>query len=292
MSMNQSELAVVRRAYAMQILAAVSVSDTRVRDAFASVRREDFLGPGPWQIFRWGAMYRPTPSADPVYLYTDDLVGIIPERRINNGQPQLHAHLIGQALPAPGEHVVHVGTGTGYYTAIMAHMVGDSGRVTGIECEPELAARARTNFAAWPNVEIVEGDGALVDFNAADVIYVNAGATGPADSWLDRLADRGRLILPLTTDKAFGDFGKTPNQMVSQGAMFRIARDGEQFHTKWISPVAIFPCTGNRDEASEHALAEALAKGRLTEITRLYRHTDVAEEDCWLRGNGWSLAYR
>ena len=115
---------------------------------------------------------------------------------------------------------------------------------------------------------------------------------GPADSWLDRLADRGRLILPLTTDKAFGDFGKTPNQMVSQGAMFRIARDGEQFHTKWISPVAIFPCTGNRDEASEHALAEALAKGRLTEITRLYRHTDVAEEDCWLRGNGWSLAYR
>ena len=81
--MNQSELAVVRRAYAMQILAAVSVSDTRVRDAFASVRREDFLGPGPWQIFRWGAMYRPTPSADPVYLYTDDVVGIIPERRIN-----------------------------------------------------------------------------------------------------------------------------------------------------------------------------------------------------------------
>jgi protein-L-isoaspartate(D-aspartate) O-methyltransferase len=256
------------------------------------VRREDFLGPGPWQIFRWGAMYRPTPSADPVYLYMDDLVGIIPERRINNGQPQLHAHLINQALPAPGEHVVHVGTGTGYYTAIMAHMVGPSGRVTGIEFEPELAERAKASFSSWPNVAIVEGDGALVDFDTADVIYVNAGATGPAKPWLDRLADRGRLILPLTTDKGFGNIGKTPNQMVSQGAMFRIARDGDGFHAKWISPVAIFPCAGNRDEASERALGEALAKGRLTEITRLYRHTDVAQEDCWLRGNSWSLAYR
>ncbi|HEY5049004.1 MAG TPA: methyltransferase domain-containing protein [Rhizomicrobium sp.] len=290
--MNESELAIVRRAYAMQILAAVNVSDARVEEAFAGVRREDFLGPGPWQIFRWGAMYRPTPSADPIYLYTDDLVGIIPERRINNGQPQLHAWLINQALPAPGEHVVHVGTGTGYYTAIMAHMVGASGRVTGIEYEPELAEQARANFTAWPNVEIVEGDGALVYFDAADVIYVNAGTTGPAKPWLERLADKGRLILPLTTDKGFGDFGKTPNQIVSQGAMFRIARDGEEFHAKWISPVAIFPCAGNRDEASERALAEALAKGRLTEITRLYRHTDVADEDCWLRGNGWCLTYR
>jgi protein-L-isoaspartate(D-aspartate) O-methyltransferase len=290
--MNESELAIVRRAYAMQILAAVGVSDTRIEDAFAGVRREDFLGPGPWQIFRWGAMYRPTPSADPVYLYTDDLVGIIPERRINNGQPQLHAWLINQALPAPGEHVVHVGTGTGYYTAIMAHMVGPSGRVTGVEFERELAERARANVAAWPNVEIIEGDGALVDFDPADVIYVNAGATRPANSWLERLADKGRLILPLTTDKNFSDIPRRPQEMVTQGAVFRIAREGGDFHAKWISPVAIFPCAGSRDEASEHALAAALAKGKFNEITRLYRHADIADEDCWLSGDGWCLAYR
>jgi protein-L-isoaspartate(D-aspartate) O-methyltransferase len=290
--MTEDELKIVRRAYAKQILAAVGVSDARVEDAFAGVRREDFLGPGPWQIFRWGIAYRPTPSADPVYLYTDDLVGIMPERRINNGQPQLHAHLINQALPAPGEHVVHVGTGTGYYTAIMAHMVGPKGRVTGIEFEPELAARARASFASWSNVEIIEGDGALVAFDMANVIYVNAGATKPASAWLDRLADNGRLILPLTTDKGFGDLGKKPSEMVSQGAVFRIARDGDDFYAKYVSSVAIFPCAGNRNEASERALAEALSKGRLNEVTRLYRHADVAEEDCWLRGDGWSLAYK
>jgi protein-L-isoaspartate(D-aspartate) O-methyltransferase len=290
--MNESELAVVRRAYAMQILAAVGVSDARVEDAFAGVRREDFLGPGPWQIFRWGIAYRPTPSADPVYLYTDDLVGIVPERRINNGQPQLHAHLIGQARPAPGEYVVHIGTGTGYYTAIMAHLVGSRGRVMGIEFDPDLAARARTNFANWQNVEIVEGDGALVKFDAADVIYVNAGATQPADSWLDHLADNGRLILPLTTDKAFGDLSRKPHEMVNQGAVFRIARRGDDFDARWISSVAIFPCAGARDDEAERVLAQALAKGRLNEVTRLYRNSDIAEDNCWLRGNWWCLAYR
>ena len=74
------------------------------------------------------------------------VVAILPERQINNGQPSLHAHLMHHASPAVGEHVVHIGTGTGYYTAVLAHLVGPSGRVTGIEYEPELAARAKTNF--------------------------------------------------------------------------------------------------------------------------------------------------
>lgn len=289
--MNESEMAIVRRAYAMQVLAAVGAKDARLEEAFAHVRREDFLGPGPWQIYRFGAAYRETPSADPVYLYTDDLVGIDPVRRLNNGQPQLHAHLLSQALPDKGEHVVHVGTGTGYYTAIMAHMVGEGGRVTGIECDAALAARARANFASWPNVEIVEGDGALVGFDTADVIYVNAGATQPAPNWLDRMADKGRMILPLTTDKAFGDLGKTPADMVSQGAVLRIARDGCDFHAKFVSSVAIYPCAGARDEGSERALAEALAKGRLNEVRRLYRRDDIPAEDVWLKGDGWCLAY-
>ena len=63
--------------------------------------------------------------------------------------------------------MVHIRTGTGYYTAILAQFVGPSGRVTGIEYEPELAVRARTNLATYPNVDIVEGDGALVSFDAA-----------------------------------------------------------------------------------------------------------------------------
>jgi protein-L-isoaspartate O-methyltransferase len=155
---RQGELRIIRAAYAKQILAAARVVDNmRLEAALSATRREDFLGAGPWWIVRWFGDYVTTPDADPVYLYTNDLVGIVPERRINNGQPSLHAHLIHQASPAVGEHVVHIGTGTGYYTAILAHLVGPSGRVTGIEYEPELAARAKTNFATYPNVDIVEG---------------------------------------------------------------------------------------------------------------------------------------
>jgi protein-L-isoaspartate(D-aspartate) O-methyltransferase len=192
--MDPHELEVVRRAYAKQVLAAAGVDDPRVERAFAAVRREDFLGPGPWQIVRWGRGYVGTPSADPVYLYTDDLVGIVAERDLNNGQPSLHAMLIASAAPQPGEHAVHVGAGVGYYTAILADLAGARGLVTAIEFDPTLAARAAGNFSSVANVTVVQGDGAVVDFDPADVIYVNAGATRPAEAWLDRLKDGGRLI--------------------------------------------------------------------------------------------------
>ena len=288
---RQAELGIIRAAYAKQILAAAWVVDNaRLEAALSATRREDFLGAGPWWILRRFGDYVTTPDADPVYLYTDDLVGILPERRLNNGQPSLHAHLIHQAAPATGDHVVHVGTGTGYYTAILAHLVGPSGRVTGIEFEPELAARAKTNFACRPNVEIVEGDGALVSFDQADVIYVNAGCTRPAESWLDRLADGGRLILPMTSDQGFQS-PTSLERMARAGAVFRIERRGKDYLAYWISPVAIFPCAGSRDETSERVLAEAFAKGGMRKVTRLYRNQEIADERCWLRGSGWCLAY-
>jgi len=287
---RQAELSIIRAAYAKQILAAAWIMDNaRLEAALSATRREDFLGAGPWWILRRFGDYVTTPDADPVYLYTDDLVGILPERRLNNGQPSLHAHLIHQAAPAAGDHVVHVGTGTGYYTAILAHLVGPSGRVTGIEYEPELAGRAKTNFPSRPNVDIVEGDGAMVSFDQADVIYVNAGCTRPAESWLDRLADGGRLILPMTSDRGFG--AAAPEGMAKEGAVFRIERRGKDYLAYWISPVAIFPCAGSRDEASERVLAEAFAKGGLQKVTRLYRNQEIPDERCWLRGSGWCLAY-
>jgi protein-L-isoaspartate(D-aspartate) O-methyltransferase len=288
---REDELAIIRAAYAKQILWIAEIDDRRLEAAFAAVRREDFLGPGPWPILRRleGRSYVPTPDADPVYLYSNDLVGIVPERHLNNGQPSLHAHLIHEAAPAAGEHVVHVGTGTGYYTALLAHLAGPSGRATGIEYDPGLAARAKANFAGAANVDIIEGDGGLVGFDAADVIYVNAGCTRPAESWLDRLKDGGRLILPMTSDQGFG--AKSPEKFASAGAVFRIERHGDDFFASWISAVAIFPCAGSRDRDSERALAEAFEKGGWQKVTRLYRDREIAAERCWVRGRGWCLAY-
>jgi protein-L-isoaspartate(D-aspartate) O-methyltransferase len=286
-----TELAVIRRAYARQILAAAQVSDPRIETAFATVEREQFLGPGPWIMPRWIVGPVPTPSPDPVYLYVDSVVSIVAERHLNNGQPSAHARWIASARPKEGDHVVHVGTGTGYYTAILAHLVGRSGKVTGIEFDPALAARAQVNLSSLPNGRVIHGDGARAPFDPADVVYVSAGATRPADAWLDGLAEGGRLIVPLTTDKGFNTPGSLES-LEKHGAMFQIARQAPGFTANWISPAAFIPCESARDASSEAALAEALAKGGWDRVTRLYRHEDVPEDQCWLRAPGWCLAYR
>jgi protein-L-isoaspartate(D-aspartate) O-methyltransferase len=287
---SEAELAVVRRAYARQILAAARVSDERVEAAFAQVRREDYLGPGPWPIFRYDD-YVLTPDADPVYLYTNTLVGIIPERKLNNGEPSLHARLIAAAAPAPGEHVVHIGVGTGYYTAILAHLAGASGLVTAIEFDAELAGRAAENFRSDSRVKVIHADGTKTPLDPADVIYVNAGATRPMDPWLDALKAGGRLILPLSTNKGF-QYDGPPIHILKRGAVFRIEKQQSDFAAKVISGVAIIPCEGGRDEISEAALAAALDKGNPEKVTRLYRHHEVPEEDVWLKAPGWCLATR
>ena len=169
---REQELSLVRRAYAKEIMATAGVSAPRVETAFAEVRREEFLDPGPWLVIGWQGNwgdYIRTPSADPAFLYLDHVVGILPERHLNNGQPSLHAKLIAEASPQAGEHVVHIGAGTGCYTAIMAHLVGPSGKVTGIELDPGLAERARENLSSYPDVDVVCGNGAVVPFETADV---------------------------------------------------------------------------------------------------------------------------
>jgi protein-L-isoaspartate(D-aspartate) O-methyltransferase len=65
----------------------------------------------------------------------------------------------------------------GYYTAILAELVGATGRVTALEFDGELAARATANFAQTPHVRVVHGDGTRIVFEPVDVIYVTAVAT-------------------------------------------------------------------------------------------------------------------
>ena len=291
---REKELGLIRRAYAKEIMATAGIPDARVETALAEVRREDFLDPGPWSIIGWQGQwqgdYIPTPSDDPAYLYLDHVVAILPHRHLNNGQPSLHAKLLAHAGLREGDHVVHVGAGTGYYTAIMAYLVGSSGRVTAIELDPGLAARARDNLVSHPNVSVICGNGTRLPLDAADVIYVNAGATRPVDAWLDRLSEGGRLILPLTTNRGFMR-NDPPVPIERRGAVFRIKRRSSEFSARWISAVLIFPCEGARDPLSEAALAEAFAKGGWRQVTGLRRSDDVPEDRCWLRAPGWCLTH-
>jgi protein-L-isoaspartate(D-aspartate) O-methyltransferase len=293
---KETELAIVRRAYAKQIQSLVDVNDPRIEAAFAQVPREHYLGPGPWQPMRGVFVYSKTPSDDPVYVYMDCLFGLIPAKGVNNGQPSLHVAWMANARISAGEHVVHVGAGTGYYTAILAHLVGPSGRVTAIEFDPGLASRAAANLRGVTSVHVVTGDACTLSFDPADVIYVNAGFSRIPPLWLDGLSDGGRLILPLGSRAGFQDLrsGQLDMEKIKRLArsqvVFRIERRGEEFHVKPGIPAAFIPAEG-ADPASEAALVAALEKGGAKDVTRVYRSDDIPDERCWLRGAGWCLAY-
>jgi protein-L-isoaspartate(D-aspartate) O-methyltransferase len=100
--------------------------------------------------------------------------------------------------------VIQVGAGSGYYTAILAQLVGATGRVTAYEIEPALAARAVETLRGTPQVQVVATTGAADALPEADAIYVCAGLAQPHPTWLDALRPGGRLIFPLQPEGGYG----------------------------------------------------------------------------------------
>lgn len=185
-----NDLEQARRLFAAQVARA---GGPELEQAFADVRREDFLPAPPWTIYREGAALT---TSDPESLYQDVLVAIDERKGINNGQPSLHVQWLCAVEPWPGDRVLHVGCGAGYYTAILAALVGPSGHVLAYEIEPSVAAMAKRALAQHQNVEVHEGSGAAGPFPDVDVIYVNAAAAAPERAWVAALAPGGRLIFP------------------------------------------------------------------------------------------------
>ena len=232
-------------------------------EAFAAVGREEFLGPGPWHIFELAddgsTSYRATDTADPVQVYRDVLVGIDPARGLNNGAPHSLASWITTLAPQPGETVVHIGSGTGYYTAILAELVGPSGSVIAYEIDVGLAARATTNLRAWRQAAVVAANGCDVPARKVDAIFVNCGVTHPAPAWLAALRNDGRLLVPVTVS--------VDTSGVGTGAMFMITREHDHFDAAYVSAVGIFPCAGGRsDVLNAKLLAKSGASWRAGQV--------------------------
>ena len=283
------DLVEIRRWYARDLRLRTPVTrNMSVVDAFATVPREKFLGPGPWSILPFSRPDQPftTPDDAPHWLYHDVLVAIDPARSLNNGMPSFWAHNLDHLDLRRGERVLQVGAGTGYYSAILAEMVGPQGRVTAVEYDAELAARARTNAEPWRQVEVVSGDGRAHDAGEVDAIVVFAGSTHPAPLWLDRLGDGGRLIMPLT--------GKNRG-----GFMLRAIRHADEFEAAAIGRVCIFPCMGGCDEDAASRL-ERMLIGAFRDwamgipIQALHRGAPAAEDAdrVWYHAPGFWLERR
>ena len=263
--------------YAEEIAAVACVRSKALVRAFATVRREDFLGPGPWKLGTLDFGMSPVPryvateDADPRCIYHNVLVSLDESRHLNNGQPSALAAWLDALDIQEGERVVHVGAGVGYYSAIIAEVVGTSGSVAAIEVDQDLAARAGANLKPWKNVEVVSTDGSQYDPGPVDAILVNAGVTHPAALWLDRLRPGGRLLYPLTFE-AGGTGGK--------GCMVLVRRDGESYSARCVGLVAIYSCTNLRDPDLNASLVKQISSGKIFSVKSLRRDAHEADDSC------------
>jgi protein-L-isoaspartate(D-aspartate) O-methyltransferase len=247
---------------------------TELASAFASTPRENFVGPPPWRLFTDGIE---APSDDPACLYQDVVVSLGSEGPFNNGQPTLHAICIAALAPQKGERVVHIGAGTGYYTTLLAKLVGDTGAVDAYEIEPTLAHRAIDNLAGLPHVNVHFRSGAEGPLPACDVLYVNAGATHPLAVWLDALRPNGRLIVPLTPPEGYG------------AMLFITKHEDGSYAARFLLQALFIPCIGARDEATAQELAKAFRRKSWTRVKSLHRN-DEPDDTSWCSGPGWWLS--
>jgi protein-L-isoaspartate(D-aspartate) O-methyltransferase len=266
-----------RSFYARLICTAAKLDDLRIEEAFRSVRREPFAGPGPWWVNLGGHPYVQTPDDDPAFLYQNVLVALDLERQINIGQPGAHAYWLGACSIKQAETVVQVGAGSGYYTAILAHLVGADGHVYAYEIDEPLWARARENLRDLHQVEVRMQSGVTPDLPQADLIYVCAGAAEPSRTWLDALRLGGRLLFPLGPQGVLG-------------GMLLITRpdQGSAWPAKFVSRAAFIGCVGLQDEEAGRRLTEAFSKN-WNEVRSL-RLDGAPDDSCWFAGDGWWLS--
>lgn len=276
-----------RREFAEKIRAMSALRSTALVDALASVPREDFVGPGPWQILRLpdaARGYELTPDDDPRHLYDNVLVALDASRNLNNGEPAFVSRCLDDLDLSPCDRFLHVGCGVGYYTAVAATAVAE-GTVVGIEYDARLAERAKRNLGRWRNVTAREGDGSDLESELSfDAIFVNAGATEPLPGWLDRLRVGGRLLVPLTVD--------LPEPWVGLGAghMLLATRHADRFSARFTSPVGIFHCTGARTTDGGRLLQQAYLRGGHDRVRSLRRDEHSSSPQCWLHAARFCLS--
>ena len=189
-------------------------------------------------------------------LYQDVLIALDESRQINNGQPSLWAFLLDQLDITAGEQVLHLGCGTGYYTAVMAELIGPTGKITAVEIDANLAEKARIALEPWPQITVSNADGSKLSFEPADLIVASAGATHPLPSWLDALKPGGRLLFTSPAEPIVWNDAMTGFESRSIGA--------EEYRRR-LSAVGLSIISEYEDEGQNHyfdAVKDATAGAR------------------------------
>lgn len=121
--------------------------------------------------------------------------------------PEVIAVMLRMLRARPGHRIVEVGTGSGYSTALLAHIAGPSGQVTSIDVDPELIERAAglLNRHGSARVSLVCADGRHGWPPAAPYDRLIAWGSSPAipAAWPQQVVPGGLIVAP-TRQNAIG----------------------------------------------------------------------------------------
>ena len=158
-----------------------------ITQAFSAIHREDFVPPDMKEL-----------------ASLDEALPIASGQTIS--QPYTVAFMLEKLRPKKGQKILDIGSGSGWTTALLAHIVGSSGKVIGIEILPELAAVGKGNVAKYNFIEkgIVEmicADGKHGYEKEApyDGILVSASLATKElpGAWRQQLNQGGRIVVPI-----------------------------------------------------------------------------------------------
>ena len=163
----------------VEAIRAKGISDLAVLRAFEMTPRHLFVPTGLWHK-----------------AYEDAPLPIGSGQTIS--QPSIHAKYLELIRLTGKEKVLEIGTGSGYQTVLLAHLVE---QVFSIERIASLLQQARQNIqrAQVHNVSLLHGDGTVgwSGYAPYDAILVSAASPQVPQPLVDQLAEGGKLVIPL-----------------------------------------------------------------------------------------------
>ncbi|MFI5398816.1 MAG: protein-L-isoaspartate O-methyltransferase [Candidatus Binatia bacterium] len=267
MTHSESAIDEARKAMVDDLVRRRIIRTPAVERAFRRVRRHAFMTP-PYAIATDPLAEEFVHSDDPRRVYTDAAVAIRPEKNIHCLSPGVVARQIEELAVAEGMRILHVETGGGYSTALLAELAGERGSVVGIDYDEDSAETAAAFLAraGYTNVNMRSGDGAAGVPEAApfDRIMISAGAADIAPAWIEQLGQDGRLVLPLCHQGPLGP-------RISGGVILRVEKTDDGL-IGGISSVAVFvPLQGAMAPAAEDSVTLAEGLERWCALEDFYR---------------------
>lgn len=153
--------------------------------------------------------FRKINRADFVSEETKDLAELNEALPISCGQtisqPLTVAFMMEQLQPEPGQKILDIGSGSGWTTALLAEIVGETGKVIAIEIIPELVEFGKKNVAKYNFIDkgiakFICSDGSKGYEKEApfDRILASAAVQGEIpEVWKSQLKVGGRIVAPV-----------------------------------------------------------------------------------------------